>query len=187
SSRTTANRTSAAWSGASSSICSVRVTWSSPPAAARSSIRRTARSSTATASPSGSTSPSHSSSIGCRPTGGGRSPPTANGSSVSTRRAGRRTSTRTSGWTPAARPCPLWWSSCWTSWRSDVRYLAVSDIHGNLDALDAVLTALEGRYDEVLVLGDLVGYGADPNGVVDRVRSLPTRAVIRGNHDKVAA
>lgn len=68
-----------------------------------------------------------------------------------------------------------------------MRYLVLSDIHGNLDALDAVLTALEGRYDEALVLGDLVGYGADPNGVVDRVRSLRPRAVIRGNHDKVAA
>src|SRR3954469_6796102 len=42
-------------------------------------------------------------------------------------------------------------------------------------------------YDRVLVLGDLVGYGADPNGVVDRVRALEPVMVIRGNHDKVAS
>jgi diadenosine tetraphosphatase ApaH/serine/threonine PP2A family protein phosphatase len=39
----------------------------------------------------------------------------------------------------------------------------------------------------VLVLGDLVGYGADPNGVVERVRALAPAAIVRGNHDKVAA
>ena len=37
------------------------------------------------------------------------------------------------------------------------------------------------------MLGDLVGYGADPNAVIDRVRALPIAAIIRGNHDKVAA
>ena len=68
-----------------------------------------------------------------------------------------------------------------------MRSLVISDIHGNLDALETVLAVLEGRYDDVLVLGDLVGYGADPNGVVDRVKALNPRAVIRGNHDKVAA
>ena len=53
-----------------------------------------------------------------------------------------------------------------------MRYLVISDIHGNLEALDTVLTVVERRYDRVLVLGDLVGYGADPNAVVDRVREL---------------
>ncbi len=43
------------------------------------------------------------------------------------------------------------------------------------------------KYDAVLVLGDLVGYGADPNAVVDRVRDLEPVAIVRGNHDKVAA
>ena len=38
-----------------------------------------------------------------------------------------------------------------------------------------------------LVLGDLVGYGADPNAVIERVRALPTATIIRGNHDKVGA
>jgi predicted phosphodiesterase len=69
-----------------------------------------------------------------------------------------------------------------------VRYLILSDIHGNLEALDAVLAAAGERgYDQVLVLGDLVGYGADPNAVIERIRSLQPVAVIRGNHDKVAA
>jgi diadenosine tetraphosphatase ApaH/serine/threonine PP2A family protein phosphatase len=68
-----------------------------------------------------------------------------------------------------------------------VRYLVITDIHGNLEALDAVLAAMTARgYDETLVLGDLVGYGADPNAVVDRVRELRPRAMVRGNHDKVA-
>jgi len=69
-----------------------------------------------------------------------------------------------------------------------MRYLVLSDIHGNLEALDAVLQEGSARgYDAVLVLGDLVGYGADPNAVIERVRSLQPAAVIRGNHDKVAA
>jgi diadenosine tetraphosphatase ApaH/serine/threonine PP2A family protein phosphatase len=68
-----------------------------------------------------------------------------------------------------------------------MRYLVISDIHGNLEALESVLRVLDGRHDAVLVLGDLVGYGADPNGVIDRVRGLDPRLVIRGNHDKVAA
>jgi diadenosine tetraphosphatase ApaH/serine/threonine PP2A family protein phosphatase len=66
-----------------------------------------------------------------------------------------------------------------------VRYLIISDIHANLEALEATLHAA-GSYDKALVLGDLVGYGADPNGVIECVRALPTAAIIRGNHDKVA-
>jgi diadenosine tetraphosphatase ApaH/serine/threonine PP2A family protein phosphatase len=68
-----------------------------------------------------------------------------------------------------------------------VRYLVLSDIHANIDALDAVLNAVGAAYDRVVVLGDLVGYGAEPNAVVDRVRELNPTAIIRGNHDKVAA
>jgi diadenosine tetraphosphatase ApaH/serine/threonine PP2A family protein phosphatase len=67
-----------------------------------------------------------------------------------------------------------------------VKYLVIGDIHANLEALEATLQAA-GSYDRVLVLGDLVGYGADPNAVIDRVRVLPTAGIIRGNHDKVAA
>ena len=68
-----------------------------------------------------------------------------------------------------------------------MRYLVLSDVHANLEALAAVLDAAKGEWDHALVLGDLVGYGADPNAVVDRVRELPVAAVVRGNHDKVAA
>jgi len=67
-----------------------------------------------------------------------------------------------------------------------LRYLVISDVHANLEALDAVLAAAD-SYDHALVLGDLVGYGADPNAVIDRVRALPAATLIRGNHDKVGA
>jgi diadenosine tetraphosphatase ApaH/serine/threonine PP2A family protein phosphatase len=68
-----------------------------------------------------------------------------------------------------------------------VRYLVLSDVHSNLDALEAVLEAAPaGAWDRVIVLGDLVGYGAEPNAVIDRVRALDPIAVIRGNHDKAA-
>lgn len=67
-----------------------------------------------------------------------------------------------------------------------MRYLVLSDLHANIDALDAVLDHASGRWDRVLVLGDLVGYGAEPNAVVDKVRELSPDAVIRGNHDKAA-
>jgi diadenosine tetraphosphatase ApaH/serine/threonine PP2A family protein phosphatase len=68
-----------------------------------------------------------------------------------------------------------------------MRYLVLSDVHANLEALDAVLDASASQWDQVLVLGDLVGYGADPNAVIERVRALPVTAMVRGNHDKVAA
>jgi len=69
-----------------------------------------------------------------------------------------------------------------------MRYLVLSDVHANIQALDAVLAAAPAdRFDRVLVLGDLVGYGADPNAVVDRVRALDPLLVIRGNHDRVAS
>jgi diadenosine tetraphosphatase ApaH/serine/threonine PP2A family protein phosphatase len=66
-----------------------------------------------------------------------------------------------------------------------MRYLVFSDVHANIEALDAVLAAA-GSYDHALVLGDLVGYGADPDEVIDRIRALPSATLIRGNHDKVA-
>ena len=68
-----------------------------------------------------------------------------------------------------------------------MRFLILSDIHGNIDALDAVLArAPRDSYDRLLVLGDLVGYGANPNEVVDRIFDLKPDVMIRGNHDKVA-
>jgi diadenosine tetraphosphatase ApaH/serine/threonine PP2A family protein phosphatase len=69
-----------------------------------------------------------------------------------------------------------------------VRYLVISDIHGNLEALEACLAAAATPgYDDVLVLGDVVGYGPDPNAVIERVQGLSPRVLIRGNHDKVAS
>ncbi len=54
-----------------------------------------------------------------------------------------------------------------------MRYLVISDIHANLEAFDTVMAAAAPLgYDRTLVLGDLVGYGADPNAVCDRVRAL---------------
>jgi diadenosine tetraphosphatase ApaH/serine/threonine PP2A family protein phosphatase len=69
-----------------------------------------------------------------------------------------------------------------------MRYLIISDIHANLEALQSVVAlAPPATFDRLLVLGDIVGYGADPNAVVDRVRELAPHVIIRGNHDKVAA
>ena len=67
-----------------------------------------------------------------------------------------------------------------------MRYLILSDIHANLTALDTVLSVAKGRWDKSVCLGDLVGYGPDPNEVIDRVRALPA-VTIRGNHDKAIA
>ena len=70
-----------------------------------------------------------------------------------------------------------------------MKHLILSDIHGNLDALVAVLRQVRHQsFDSVVVLGDLVGYGAAPDQVVDRVRRLgPHLTIVRGNHDKVVA
>jgi len=67
-----------------------------------------------------------------------------------------------------------------------LRYLVLSDIHSNLEALEKCLRTATGRYDEAVCLGDLVGYGPDPNAVIDRVRGL-ARVIIRGNHDKACS
>ncbi|HEV8629859.1 MAG TPA: metallophosphoesterase family protein [Thermoanaerobaculia bacterium] len=70
-----------------------------------------------------------------------------------------------------------------------LRYLVISDMHGNCDAFDAVLRRVRRkRFDRSLVLGDLVGYGAGPNQVVEAVRGLAGEVhQVRGNHDKVVA
>lgn len=68
-----------------------------------------------------------------------------------------------------------------------MRYLVLSDIHANLEALDVCLAdAATHGYDKVLVLGDIIGYGPDPNAVIDRVVALSPAAIVRGNHDKIA-
>jgi predicted phosphodiesterase len=63
------------------------------------------------------------------------------------------------------------------------RILVLTDLHANATALDAVLSAAEGRWDISVCLGDVVGYGPDPNEVTARIRALGA-TTIRGNHDK---
>jgi predicted phosphodiesterase len=67
-----------------------------------------------------------------------------------------------------------------------MRYLILSDIHANLTALDAALEATRGRWEKAICLGDVVGYGPDPNEVIDRLRALEA-VTIRGNHDKAGS
>jgi predicted phosphodiesterase len=64
-----------------------------------------------------------------------------------------------------------------------MRFLVLSDIHANLTALETALAAAEGRWEKAVCLGDAVGYGPDPNEVVDRIRAIGA-VTIRGNHDK---
>jgi predicted phosphodiesterase len=66
-----------------------------------------------------------------------------------------------------------------------MRVLIISDIHANLVALDAVLEdAAQTPYEAVWCLGDLVGYGPQPNECVERVRALADLVCLVGNHDK---
>jgi diadenosine tetraphosphatase ApaH/serine/threonine PP2A family protein phosphatase len=65
-----------------------------------------------------------------------------------------------------------------------MRVAVLSDIHANLVALDAVISAV-GSVDAVWHLGDVVGYGPDPDGVVSRLKAIGARGV-RGNHDAAA-
>jgi diadenosine tetraphosphatase ApaH/serine/threonine PP2A family protein phosphatase len=63
-----------------------------------------------------------------------------------------------------------------------MKILIISDIHANLTALEAVLEDA-GEFEAVWFLGDLVGYGPDPNECVERVRDLPGLVSLLGNHD----
>ena len=65
-----------------------------------------------------------------------------------------------------------------------MRILLLSDIHANLEALDAALAGAP-PFDVVVNLGDIVGYGASPNEVAERSRKLG-KTFVRGNHDKAA-
>jgi len=61
-------------------------------------------------------------------------------------------------------------------------YAVISDIHGNLEALEAVLEDVPDGVEEIYCLGDVIGYGASPNECCESVRSYET-PVISGNHD----
>ncbi len=65
------------------------------------------------------------------------------------------------------------------------RILVLSDVHANLTALEAVLNDA-GPVDEVWCLGDVVGYGPDPNECIERLRELPSLTCLMGNHDFAA-
>lgn len=66
-----------------------------------------------------------------------------------------------------------------------MRFLILSDIHANWEALQAVMEHAEGRYDRIVCCGDILGYGADPNAVTEWVRAN-VGSIIRGNHDKAS-
>lgn len=70
-----------------------------------------------------------------------------------------------------------------------MRAVVVSDLHANAEALRAVLSHVRRKkFDSVVCLGDFVGYCAEPNQVVDTMRTLRAKKLyIRGNHDRVAA
>ena len=63
-----------------------------------------------------------------------------------------------------------------------MRILVMSDIHANYTALKAVLSDA-GTVDETWCLGDLVGYGPDPNAVVEEVQEIKNLTCLMGNHD----
>ena len=67
-----------------------------------------------------------------------------------------------------------------------MRILVLSDLHANATALSAALDAAKTRWDRLVCLGDVVGYGPDPNEVASKIRELRAHT-IRGNHDKAAA
>ena len=66
-----------------------------------------------------------------------------------------------------------------------MRILVLSDLHANFTALTAALDAVKDRWDSAVCLGDIVGYGPDPNEVSSKIQELGAKT-IRGNHDKAA-
>ena len=67
------------------------------------------------------------------------------------------------------------------------RVAVLSDLHSNLEALESVLAEVRAAgVERVVVCGDIVGYGADPSAVLERVYELPLVGVVAGNHDLAA-
>ena len=69
-----------------------------------------------------------------------------------------------------------------------MRYAILSDVHGNIEALEAMLARIEeiGGIDKYFCLGDIVGYGAEPQACCDRLREL-CEVTLLGNHDAAVA
>jgi predicted phosphodiesterase len=66
-----------------------------------------------------------------------------------------------------------------------MQYLVFTDIHGNLEAFLAVLRFIQKmKIDHYIFLGDIVGYGASPNEIIQKIQTLKPLSIIRGNHDK---
>ncbi|MEE9501701.1 MAG: metallophosphoesterase family protein [Candidatus Aminicenantaceae bacterium] len=69
-----------------------------------------------------------------------------------------------------------------------MKYFIFTDIHGNLEAFLAVLKfARRRKIDHFLFLGDMVGYGASPNEIIQKIQLLKPLSIIRGNHDKAVS
>jgi len=69
-----------------------------------------------------------------------------------------------------------------------LRYVIFSDIHSNIEAFEKLLSLKKiNNIDKYLFLGDLVGYGPNPDEVITQFRKLPNMNFVRGNHDKVHA
>ena len=66
-----------------------------------------------------------------------------------------------------------------------MRILVISDIHANLPAFKAVLEAVHGQWDQIWFLGDLIGYGPNPNECVALLREFD-HVSLSGNHDWAA-
>lgn len=67
-----------------------------------------------------------------------------------------------------------------------MRYAVISDVHANIDALELVLAKIEDlNVDQIVSLGDVVGYNANPNECADTMRELNIPTIL-GNHDAVA-
>jgi diadenosine tetraphosphatase ApaH/serine/threonine PP2A family protein phosphatase len=70
---------------------------------------------------------------------------------------------------------------------STMRIALITDIHGNAEALDSVLNAVRLEWpDQIIILGDIVGYGPDPVSVIETVAGLQQGGaiVLKGNHDE---
>jgi predicted phosphodiesterase len=67
-----------------------------------------------------------------------------------------------------------------------VRYLLLSDIHADIAALERVLKHAEGAWDKLVFLGDAIGYGDEPEAVVQRLIELSPTVALQGNHEAMA-
>ena len=58
-----------------------------------------------------------------------------------------------------------------------MRYLIISDIHSNIEGFEKCMALAKGKYDKAICLGDVVGYGPDPNAAIDMVREVSTSVI----------